>query len=59
MTQEQQQGDLSWFLHENRDIIELSTTDIAMYIGALMRAMDVITTTGLAAECVSWDTTGG
>ena len=26
------------FLHENRDTIELSTTDIAMYIGALMYA---------------------
>ena len=31
------------FLHENRDIIELSTADIAMYIGAIMRAIDVIT----------------
>jgi len=49
---------LSRFLHENRDIIELSTTDIAMYIGAIMRAMDVIAETGLTAECVSWDDTG-
>ena len=49
---------LSWFLHENRDIIELSTTDIAMYIGAIMRVMDVIAETGLAAKCVSWDDTG-
>jgi len=36
---------LSRFLHENRDAIELSTTDIAMYIGAIMRAMDIITET--------------
>ena len=49
---------LSQFLYENHDAIDLSTTDIAMYIGAIMRAMNVITTTGLAAECVSWDTTG-
>ena len=49
---------LSRFLYENRDVIDLSTTDVAMYIGALMRAMDAITATGLAAECVSWDTTG-
>ena len=33
------------FLHENHDAIELSTTDIAMYIGAIMRAMDIITET--------------
>jgi len=29
-----------------------------MYIGAIMRAMDIITETGLVAECVSWDDTG-
>ena len=29
-----------------------------MTIGAIMRAMDVIAETGLAAECVSWDDTG-
>ena len=49
---------ISWFLHGNGDVIELSTTDVAMYISALMHAMDVITETSLAAECVSWDDTG-
>ena len=48
---------LSQFFYENCDIIELSTSDVAMYIGALIRAMDVITATGLVAECVSCDTT--
>ena len=34
---------VSQFLHENCDAIELSTTDIAMYISAIMRVMDVVT----------------
>ena len=42
----------------NRDSIDLSQTEVAMFIGALMQSMDVITSMGLAAECVSWNGTG-
>ena len=49
---------LSRFLHMNRDSIDLSQTEVAMFIGALMWAMDIIMSMGLTAECISWDGTG-
>ena len=48
---------LSQALHELREPVDLFP-GVSLFVGVLMRAMDIITTTGLAAECVSWDDTG-
>ena len=49
---------LSQALHELQEPVNLLLEEVAQFIGALMCAMDVITSTSLVAECVSWDNTG-
>ena len=49
---------VSFTLRDALSSVELFPAEVSLFIGALMHAMDVITTTGLAAECVSWDDTG-
>ena len=44
---------LSQALHELREPVNLLPGEVAQFIGTLMCAMDIITTTGLAAECIS------
>jgi len=49
---------LSQVLHKLHEPVNLIPEEVVQFIGALMCAMDIITTTSLMAECVSWDNTG-
>ena len=45
-------------LHELREPVDLFPEEVAQFLGSLMRAMHIITSTSLVAECVSWNGTG-
>ena len=49
---------LSQVLHGLCKSIDLFPKEVAQSICVLMHFMDIVTTTGLAAECISWDNTG-